>query len=428
MAVALIVTGCASFGRGVTQGLLQSRVARAEDNRACRVEGVPFQGILPLLEQQAGFGSLDRDDPSRPELKVIYVHGMGTQRPGHGAILLDGLAEALDLSVRSPRTKRVELVARGDPDRELGELNVQRLANPERTRDLLFYEVTWSAINDPAKESLAFDRSNVYRSRRASLNQALREFANNTLPDVLAFAGDMHEPILESVGQALCWAMSRRWSELPRETRETVCRFDAAYGSRVALDDFVIITHSLGSRVAVDALQRAARMIGRPEFENDPQIQRVAELLRDEEFHLYMLSNQLPLLEAGREPQEVTGQAAAFCGTDAPRADERLLKRLHLVAFTDPNDVLSYPVPQSWADRHLESRLCSSITNVTINLVQVSSLLGLGEFANPLNAHLGYDGDERVRGLLARGAGHDDVAPIVEERCEWTEIDPSLMD
>ena len=76
----------------------------------------------------------------------------------------------------------------------------------------------------------------------------------------------------------------------------------------------------------------------------------------------------------------------------------------------------------------MESRLCSSITNVTINLVQVSSLLGLGEFANPLTAHLGYDGDERVRGLLTRGAGHDDVAPIVEASCEWTEIDPSLMD
>ena len=130
----------------------------------------------------------------------------------------------------------------------------------------------------------------------------------------------------------------------------------------------------------------------------------------------------------GREPQEITGQAAAFCGSTAPCADERLLKRLHLVAFTDPNDVLSYPVPQSWADQYMESRLCSSITNVTINLVQVSSLLGLGEFANPLNAHLGYAGDERVRGLLTRGAGHDDVAPIVEERCDWTEIDPSLMD
>jgi len=57
----------------------------------------------------------------------------------------------------------------------------------------------------------------------------------------------------------------------------------------------------------------------------------------------------------------------------------------------------------------------------------VNSFLGLGEVANPLNAHLGYAADERVGGLLAKGAGHPDIAPVVAERCTWRATDESLM-
>ena len=64
---------------------------------------------------------------------------------------------------------------------------------------------------------------------------------------------------------------------------------------------------------------------------------------------------------------------------------------------------------------------------MTINVVAVNSLLGLGDVANPLGAHLGYAADERVGALLARGAGNPNVAPIVAERCTWRETDESLM-
>ena len=33
---------------------------------------------------------------------------------------------------------------------------------------------------------------------------------------------------------------------------------------------------------------------------------------------------------------------------------------------------------------------------MTINVAAVNSFLGLGEVANPLSAHTGYDADERV--------------------------------
>ena len=111
----------------------------------------------------------------------------------------------------------------------------------------------------------------------------------------------------------------------------------------------------------------------------------------------------------------------------APRSDERFLKSLQMIAFSDPNDVMSYPVPETWVERYVDSRLCPKVTNVTINIAQVKSLFGLGTVADPLTAHTGYGEDERVGGLMAKGAGHAKVAPIVGERCTWVATDESLM-
>ena len=57
----------------------------------------------------------------------------------------------------------------------------------------------------------------------------------------------------------------------------------------------------------------------------------------------------------------------------------------------------------------------------------MNSLLGLGEVANPLSAHTGYDADERVGALIAKGAGNPGVAPVVAERCTLRATDESLM-
>lgn len=87
---------------------------------------------------------------------------------------------------------------------------------------------------------------------------------------------------------------------------------------------------------------------------------------------------------------------------------------------------MSYPVPTEWVDAFVESRLCPRPINVFLNIASVSSLLGLGELANPLTAHTGYDTDARVAGLIAHGAGHPNVAPLVAERCSFREVDETL--
>jgi hypothetical protein len=419
----LLLAGCESFGRGVTQAVLEGANEPTEDTRACEVEGRPFPGIQPFLAAQDALPPIAEDNAERPEVKVLYVHGIGTHAPGHGTALRQNLATSLGLEIRAPRAKRIVIANRDYPDRDLGEINITRLTDTERRRDLLFYELTWSPITQPDKEILAFDKEQDYVLRRAAVNQAMRTFVNDIAPDPLAYSGEKRGPILASVVQGICWMTSRSWGELPELTENLACDADLpGIGSRVDLDDFVVITHSLGSRATLDAMQALTNL---PVTE-DPRLRQIAENFRDREIQVFMLSNQLPLLEAGREGQQVTGQIDAYCGP-APERPGRFFAETQIIAFSDPNDVMSYPVPDLFAERFIESRLCPSVTNVTINVAPVNSLLGIGEVANPLGAHTGYGADERVAALMAQGVGNANVAPLVAERCTWRETDESLM-
>jgi hypothetical protein len=421
----VLLGGCEGFARGVTQAVLERTSGESEDMRTCEIEGRPFAGIEPYLAKQDALPPFtDAGVGSRPQVKVLYVHGIGTHAPGHGTSLRENLGRSLGLDVRAPRPKRIKITSPDFPDQDLGEINISRLTDGRSQRDLLFYELTWSPITNPDKDIIAFDKEQDYVLRRAAVNQAMRSFVNDIAPDPIAYAGASRAPILASARQAMCWMVSASWSDLPENTEGVACGAAMpGFGSRIPGDDFVFVTHSLGSRVTIDALQQLTNV----PVTDDPRVRRLADQFKSRDVQVFMLSNQLPLLEAGREPQAVTGQAAAFCGPTAPKAAGRFFARTQIVAFSDPNDLMSYPVPDRYAERFIDSRLCPAITNVTINVATVNSLLGVGEVANPLYAHIGYDADERVGGILAKGAGHPGIAPVVAERCTWRETDESLM-
>ncbi|MEE4147082.1 MAG: hypothetical protein V2I26_19920 [Halieaceae bacterium] len=420
----LNIAGCSSFGRGVTEALLRSQSAETEDVRACTVEGEAFDGIAPILEAQAAY-PLSAGSPDRATTKLVYIHGIGDHQPGHAGELVQSLSKSLDLTVRASVVKQIVLSPPDAPSRPFGVVSVIRMTDSQRRRELVFYELTWSAITAKEKESIAFDNSVFYSSQRAAVNSAAKQFANNALPDPLAFIGNRGDDIRGSVGQALCWALSTRWDDLPPLTEGQRCENSSLYGSRVSIDELVIASHSLGSRATVDALQDAARGLD-PEQAVGPRARQFAAELKNKQITLYMLSNQLPLLETGQPSQAVTRAGNEFCGPDAPQLGSRFLKQLDMIAFTDPNDILSYPVPQFWVRKYLDSRLCTNVRNVTINIANVRRLPVIGTFADPISAHTGYDSDPRVAELIARGMGNDSTSALVRERCRWVEVDPGL--
>jgi len=71
----------------------------------------------------------------------------------------------------------------------------------------------------------------------------------------------------------------------------------------------------------------------------------------------------------------------------------------------------------------MDSRLCSEITNVILNVAKVINVLGMGEMANPMKAHNGCQSDERVIGLITKGLGQGENDPPVERKqYTWLEM------
>jgi hypothetical protein len=289
---------------------------------------------------------------------------------------------------------------------------------------MLFYELTWSPISQPAKDAYAFDDTAVYAHKRASLNNTFKHFVNDVAADPLVYTGTGRERIQAAVGQALCWAISADWQGLP-DTQQVCTPDSPTFASRLDNDDFVFITHSLGSRITTDALERLARLM-KQEGVRRPRVGLLAEAFRERDVKIFMLANQLPLLQSGLEPAGVRDSGPGYCQPNGAHYQDRLFKETELIAFSDPNDLLSYPIPDRFVRDYVDSRLCPRQVNVTINVAPVSDLIGLGQFANPLAAHVEYENDDRVIGLITRGIGQPETAPVVKDRCTWLKVGEDL--
>ena len=196
-----LLPACAQFGKGVTEAVLEQE---KEDTRACYVAGPPTSGLAALLdeqerERQAG--------PTERQLKVLMVHGIGHHIPGYSGRLTEHLMPALGLTIREKTIKEIVLRDPTVTDGQLGVLNVSRYTNKARTRSLLFYELTWSAVTEQEKGIIEFDDATEHTFRRASLNALLKKFLNSHVPDSLIFLGEQHLAILTSVRQSMCWML-----------------------------------------------------------------------------------------------------------------------------------------------------------------------------------------------------------------------------
>ena len=407
--LSILLSGCASFGRGMTEAFMGR--FNSEDTRLCQVRGQSFAGIAPGLAKPHG------------KTKVLMVHGVGDRLPGYSTELMEKLSTQLKLTAKSSSFKDIQLMSFSDPEKKLGNLRVTRLQNENKSKELWFYELTWSEITRDQKSILAFDNSGEFSFRRATVNNMLKTFTNDTAPDPIIYLGESRELILRSFAQAFCWMGKDSWDDIPGDGRHG-CDFTNNINENFNQDEIIFISHSLGSRIVIDGLTRIVSMLERPNQKSILHtIDRTKrEALQKKHVHIFLMSNQLPLLQLGRELPEVTGQKAEYCKSNGSKYTSRLFAETSIVAFSDPNDLLSYAIPQNFTEKFLDSRLCINVTNVNINVASVFEAFGMGKIANPIEAHVGYSRDDRVVALIAGGIGNNHTAPIVKERCEWTEI------
>ena len=402
------LTGCASFGKGIAEAVLEK--SNAEDTRVCQVKGKPFEGIEP---------SLDRP---QAKTKLLMVHGVGDHLPGYATEFQEKLAKELNLSAKVSNYKEIQLMSFSDPDEKLGNLRVTRLQNADSSKELWFYELAWSEITREQKALLSFDNSGEYSFRRAEVNEMLKKFSNDTGPDPIIYLGKSRELILRSFAQAVCWMGKDKWDQLPKEGRNG-CDFSNSLNENFKYDDIFFVSHSLGSRITIDGITRMVSLLEQPEKKTTLRTinNLKREILQNKHVQIFMLSNQLPMLQLGRELPEVTGKKADYCLPGSPKFGSRMFNETSIIAFSDPNDLLSYAIPHDFTEKYLDSRLCAEVTIININIAKVFDAFGIGKIANPMEAHSGYPKDNRVIAMIAKGIGHAQTAPLVKDRCEWTE-------
>ena len=240
----------------------------------------------------------------------------------------------------------------------------------------------------------------------------------------MLYLGHQHDVILASFTTAFCWMISTDWEGLPDSPNQTCNPFSEQSIANLKVDDYAFVSHSLGSRITIDGMQDIATKVAEKKGQgNLPGAEsRFIQTLRNKKFTIFMLSNQLPLLQMGRHPAEVVGQTEAYCNVAGENYKNRIVDNIEVVAFSDPNDLLSYAIPKDFAENKLDSRLCIEISNIAINVTDVIDLLGFGKLANPLAAHTAYESDDRVVALIAHGIGNSVSTPLIKEKCNWTRL------
>lgn len=261
--------------------------------------------------------------------------------------------------------------------------------------------ILWSPLTRQLKAELCYDQSNksgscpadqaAYPYQRAALNRSLKDkLLDDCLADAVIYQGKSREAISQRMQAAILQAVGGTDGtgaaplpgdgEVPQET--------------VPL---VLITDSLGSKVTFDAIFKLS---------DTPGVSAAALRVFNRTPLIFMRANQLPLLRLAE--MDLDGSMAPpGPGTFPADPIQALVDRSSMqgigkptnvptvVAFSDPNDLLSYTLVKS----PFAARATYPIVDVVVS--NAPTYLGLLEL--PDRAHTAYPGNPAVRRMIACG-------------------------
>lgn len=356
-------------------------------------------------------GVVDQAKAGRP-LDVVLIHGMCTHDKAwaHGAVArlyssLGGDGALVNLQFASVSKTKVELYQQ-TLQTAFGELRVNA--------------IVWSPLTTPLKKQLCYDQSNrsgyctevdtpkPYPYIRATLNRTLKDtILNDCLSDALAYQGLARDEISSQMQSAVLQALATSGGSKSVDDSDSMVRRIAQADSQTPL---VVISESLGSKVIFDAIYKLTRS-------GDSDTRAAGVRTFDRISQIFMGANQLPILalsdqhldgslgisrNAERFPEDAIG--ALFRARALRTRAGTALKSPSVVAFTDPNDLLSYVLA---ASPHRDRQ-----NYPVIDVVISNDLTYFGIAELPTTAHLGYQENTWVNRLIACGNP-------MSQRCQW---------
>lgn len=327
-----------------------------------------------------GIASIVKDAGARP-VDVLLVHGMCTHDTAWAERQIDRIAGIVE--EHAPATASAAATVTAAP----------RIDVVERTRTIAggtvrFHALVWSPLTAGLKRQLDFDLTGTptdcaatgeCKPKRAALNGYVKDnLLDDCLLDAVIYEGASRIAIRD--------AMVRTVSQVLEHNPDSEA-------------PLVVVAESLGSKMLFDALSAMLESW-------EPQTRALGQQAARRLGLLFMAGNQLPIL--GLAEQSVGSRAAATQEPPVADALQRFLdlrrrqpnrrteslQRLAVVAFTDPNDLLSY--------RLLPARYAAPDVAVADVLVS-NDRTWLGLIENPVTAHLDYLANPDMGVMIACG-------------------------
>lgn len=316
-----------------------------------------YAGLSQRLDEAAG---------KNGAMHIIVVHGVGNHSPGYSTNLASGLAEQLKI-VKQTDSPPTPLLSNKGITNWLKEYSYG-----DQKRRVFFHEVTWTPTTINVKSN-AFIKDQTLNRHRVLINKQLKDILlDEALSDAVlylnpTFRSAMQEPVLQ-----------------------TIRRVADQTGSN---DVVVLVASSLGSKMVFDTAVN---------YQDDPKVRHFAERTTD----IVMLANQLPLLHLGTGTNlEASPLAASETGAQKFLQMSRKHKQarindhgapanaheatIHVIAATDPNDLLSYPLSER--DIIPDGGNEGDVTITVGNIYSHNTGAILCIFAYPEAAHDNYD-------------------------------------
>jgi hypothetical protein len=331
-----------------------------------------FSGLSERLRETAATNAV---------LHVVMVHGMGNHCPGYGDVLAANLGRELQLvSADSPKTNPLPS--------SLGVTNWLREFGYRSTNKVVqFHELTWTPTTFALKAK-AFDYDRRLASERVLVNRWIK-----------------HDVMEEGLGDALLYLNPAFRDKLQEPIQQTL---EHVADQTSPNDSIILIASSLGSKMTFDTVDRLV--------DSSSTVAHFSERTTD----VLMLANQIALLSLATD----TNLSATFHPERSLRRfleHSRNLKNarrqrsparaepentnqitINVVAATDPNDLLSYPV----STNNLPSEELSPTNRVRIsvsNIYKYNASAILGVFEDPVSAHTHYDQNSWLVKQLVHG-------------------------
>jgi hypothetical protein len=379
-----------------------------------------FQGMTALAEEA----------PGRP-LHVLLVHGMGTPTPNGFDLFIASLAARFGFVQIPPYKVEAQWQScHGDPAAQpmLLQPPPEPIDNPNAApqNQALLYTynfaprptdppqltvsyLLWAPLTAEVKCGLEGEDNSA--PQKQAFAAIAKDFIDDKLADALLYAGSYRQEVIRpSVQGALCKVTGGEWHGAAK-----TCVDPSNYH-----DPTAIITHSLGGYMLMDSIQ--AELHGcQPNNARDP-----AEKILENTPVIYMMANQLALLNLStlrRDPQALKTTTAinavtkqfAQCWLMARAARARSEGKAsvtaisHVVAFSDPNDILSWRVEPKNLRLPKPDWGQVAVTNVYMSNGEFSAP---GLFSDPTNAHTGYFVNPTVMDMLICGINNDSPCAV----------------